>query len=327
MPKSFKPTVVAVFVLAVAFAVFFLVSKHVTSIVHVNPFSEDPFDAVGGFGVQLTLFTAFLSFIRVFIPHSTNEISASQKLLVIRGCTVSVQSVAVTLAAYVVAMIRYPSEWIFSPEGKLLAYLVAAMTIIAAVTAWRIDLLAYNAGLSSDFPARRMALINCLVGAMILGIYPREWRQGILGSMLTATLGVVMLLLLTWALAAALSPRIDVHIHDFWDDLNDLSRWLKSKGKFFAALPRGIDKLFSTSWGQSIVSTLNPRKYRWRFPIFVSLLAGILLALSKAINGNLFHDPGRLSLTVLLFIVIEGSGVLLGYFLFTRYLGVFRTEE
>ncbi|HEY9165415.1 MAG TPA: hypothetical protein VIS48_04585 [Candidatus Kryptonia bacterium] len=327
MPKSFKPTVVFVFILAVVFAAFFFVSKHVTALARVNPFSEDPFDAVGGFGVQLTLFTAIVSMLRVFIPRSTSDISASQKLLVIRGCTVSVQSVAVTLAAYVVAMIRYPSEWIFSPQGRILAFLVAGMTILAAITAWRIDLLAYNAGLSADLPARRMALINCLVGILILGIYPAEWRQTIFGSIVTAVLGVVVLLLLTWALAAALSPRIDIHIEDFLDDLGSLGKWLESKGKVLAGIVKGLGKILSVAPAESRALGINPRKHPWNFAIVVSLVAGILLALFKASTEGLFHDTSRLILVSVTMIGIEFVGVLLGHFLFTRYLGIFRVEE
>ncbi len=296
MPISFKPTVLIVLFLAVAFCVFFFVVKDVPSLAHVNPFAEDPFDAVGGFGVQLTLFTALLSLLRTFVPRLGSSISASQKLLVIRGCTVSVQSVAVTLAAYVVAMIRYPSLWLFSPEGKVLALLVAGMTVLAALTAWRIDLLAYNAGLSSDYPARRMALINSLAGVLILGIYPPEWHQGILGSVLTAMLGVVVLLTLTWSLAAALSPHIDIHIEDFLDDIAALGRWLKSKGNFLGSVVEGGVNVPTGLGKSSTFSALNPRKHPKKFALLVSLIAGILLALYRAMAHNLFSDPGKLDM-------------------------------
>lgn len=327
MPKSFRPTVITVFALSVLFMVFFFAVKHVAPLVHVNPFAEDPFDAVGGFGVQLALFTALLCILRVFVPHSVKEISASQKLFIIRGCTVSVQSVAVTLAAYVVAMIRYPSQWIFSQDGRVLAFLVGGMTVLAATTAWRIDLLSYNAGLSSDFPARRMALMNCLVGVLILGIYPAEWRHGILGGVLTAILGVVLLLVLTWSLAAALSPRIEVKVEDLRDELADLGVWLGNRGSFPAAIIRGVEKVFAGFADSPVVHSLNPRKHPARFAIVVSIVAGLVLALFKAISEQLFSEPGRLALVAVIFIVIEGLGVLIGHFLFTRYLGVFRTEE
>ncbi len=326
MPKSFKPTVIAVFALAVVFTAFFLASKHVTALLRVNPFAEDPFDAVGSFGVQLALFTSLLCVLRVFVPHSTGEISASQKLFIIRGCTVSVQSVAVTLAAYVVAMIRYHSNWIFSPDGRTLATLVLCITVFAAVTAWRIDLISYNAGMTSDFPARRMALINCLVGALILGIYPPEWHQGFVGDVFTAVLGTVMLLLLTWSLAAALSPRVEVHVKDFLDELVDLKIWLGEKGGFFAAIFKLTDKSFKNFTKNPFVQAYNPRRHALKFAVFVSIVVGLLMALFKAITENLFSNPGKLIMIAAIFTLIEGLGVLLGHFLFTRYLGIFRNE-
>jgi hypothetical protein len=327
MPKSFRSSVIIVLALSIAFTVFFFAIKHVAPLARVNPFAEDPFDAVGGFGVQLALFTALLGILRVFVPHMAKEISASQKVFIIRGCTVSVQSVAVTLAAYVVAMIRYPSLWIFSQDGRVLAFLVAGMTILAAVAAWRIDLLSYNAGLSSDFPARRMALINCLVGVLILGIYPAEWRQGTLGGVITAILGVVLLLLLTWSLAAALSPRIDVKVEDFLDELADLGVWLRNRGSFLASILKGVGKVFAGHASSPVVQSLNPRKHAVRFAIVVSIVAGLFMALFKAISEQLFSEPGRLAIVAVIFIVIEGLGVLIGHFLFTRYLGIFRIEK
>jgi len=327
MPKSFKPTVLIVLFLAVAFTVFFFVSKHNQALVHINPFADDPFDAVGSFGVQLTLFTALLSMIRVYIPHVNNEMSASQKLLVIRGCTVSVQSVAVTLAVYVVAMIRYYNEWIFAPDGRILAFMVAGMTILAAITAWRIDLLAYNAGLSSDLPSRRMALINCLVGILILGIYPAEWRQGPVGAVATAVLGVLLLLFLTWSLAAALSPRIDIHIEDFLDDIAGVDRALKAKGKTASRILDGIANIFAKPPLAGLVRTFNPRKHVWRFAVLVALVAGVLLALFESLRESTLFNSGRFAVIVAVFIGIEGAGVLLGHVLFTRYLGIFRQED
>ncbi len=293
MPKSFRPTVIIVLALAIVFTVFFFGVKHVALLARVNPFAEDPFDAVGGFGVQLAMFTALLGVLRVFVPHSVKEISASQKLFIIRGCTVSVQSVAVTLAAYVVAMIRYPSQWIFSQEGRVLAFLVAGMTILAAITAWRIDLISYKAGLSSDFPARRMALINCLVGVLILGIYPAEWRQGIFGAPLTAILGTLLLLLLTWALAAALSPRIEVHAEDLLDELADFIVWVKSEGRFFATIVNGVEKVFAGSAKKSFFAGLNPRKHSVKFAMVVSIVAALLMAIFKAISENLFSETRK----------------------------------
>ncbi len=326
MPKSFKPTVLSVLALSAVFTFFFFLSKHNPLFSDVNAFAEDPYDAIGSFGFQLALFAALLSVIRVFLPRGSGELSASQKLLVIRGCTVSVQAVAVTLAAEMVAMFRSPSLWMDSPRGRLFALLVAVMTWLAAFVAWRIDRLAYNAGLKSEASARRMALVNSLAGIAILAIYPSAWRETVTGAILTALLGMALLFLLTWSLAAALSPRIDIHDEDFLDELGASYRWLRTRLHALYGTLGAVEKFLSTSLLRSFLKFLNPHRHKWNLAVLVALIVGIILALVE-LGGESIPGEGALSIIVATYVGIETVGVLVGYGLFTRYLGIFRTGK
>ena len=123
MPKQCKVSASITFVLAVLFYLFFQASKHDLALSPVNAFADDPYDAVGSFGVQFALFTALLSLVRAFRPYQSEQTLDGQKLLLLRGEYFSCLSVAVTLVADVVAMLRHSSVWIGLPAGDMLAML------------------------------------------------------------------------------------------------------------------------------------------------------------------------------------------------------------
>jgi hypothetical protein len=89
MPGQLKVRAFITFMLAVLFYLFFQISKHNPALSHVNAFAEDPYDAVGSFGVQLAVFTALLSLVRAFRPYQPKQALDSQKVLLLRslwGC-------------------------------------------------------------------------------------------------------------------------------------------------------------------------------------------------------------------------------------------------
>ena len=72
--KSLKTLAVIVFFLTIFFWAFFDNSKNLPALAVINPFAEDPYDAVGSFGIQLSLFAALLSLLRAFRPYLTKDI-------------------------------------------------------------------------------------------------------------------------------------------------------------------------------------------------------------------------------------------------------------
>src|SRR5216684_2904787 len=119
MPKPYKVNACLIFVLAVVFYLFWQLCKQQPALANVATFTEDPYDAVAG--PQFAIFTALLSVVRAFRPYQPDGAEDSQKVLLVRGAYLTCVSVAVTLGADMVAMLRYPYVWIGLPAGYTLA--------------------------------------------------------------------------------------------------------------------------------------------------------------------------------------------------------------
>src|SRR5512143_3202897 len=135
MPKTIKLNSLLVLVLAIAFFIFFDRTKHLPALADILPFGEDPYDAVGSFGIQLAFFAALLAMLRASRPYEGKR-GQNQVGLLLRTQVVSVLAVAVTLAADLVAMLRYRSTWL--DAASLLISLMAGMILVTALAAWRI---------------------------------------------------------------------------------------------------------------------------------------------------------------------------------------------
>ena len=143
-------------------------------------------------------------------------------------------------------------------------------------------------------------------------------------------LRLVIFPLLCAALAKLVFPPAGSPSEDFLDDLSALYRWLEAHAAFTGFLFRGIEKagsaLVNISWGRRLINWLNPRKHPWHFVILAGLGMGLVLALAEAGAEGL--PQARLILLVFgVFLGVEGAGVLLGYALFRRFLGIFRAGE
>jgi len=55
--------------LAVVFYGFFQVCKQLPALGQINPFANNPYDAVGSFATQFAAFSALLSLLRAFRPY------------------------------------------------------------------------------------------------------------------------------------------------------------------------------------------------------------------------------------------------------------------
>src|SRR5579859_204596 len=109
MSKHYKVNACLTVVLAVVFYLFWQLCKQQPALAQVATFTEDPYDAVGSFGTQFAMFTALLSVVRAFRPYQLNMLVDSQQLLLVRGAYLTCLSIAVTLGADMVAILRYPS--------------------------------------------------------------------------------------------------------------------------------------------------------------------------------------------------------------------------
>lgn len=318
--RSVQLATLSICLLALLFFIFFDSSKHSAALAGANPFLEDPYDAVGSFGIQLALLSALISFIRILRPYPQG-IASGNLLLILRGDAVTLNSIVVTLAADLIAMARYVSEWTGAPGGQLLALLGFGLLVLTLLAGRVVIHLGRSSNLLAGPRSWLRTIVVCLVGNTILVVYPEGWRQSFPGGILAALLGMVFLFVITSALVKLVFPPVGVQSEDYFDDLLALYAWLKVKVPFAGFLFRGIEKIANTSWAHGIIQCLNPRKHSWNFVLLVALMAGSAFLLAEAI-GEGAPNRGVILLVFSVLIGIEGAGVVLGYALFRKYLGI-----
>ena len=133
MSKQYKVNACLTLVLALLFYLFWQICKQQPALAQVATFTEDPYDAVGSFGTQFAVFAALLSLIRAFRPYQPDTVGDGRRLLFARGAYLTCLSIAVTLGADIVAMLRYPSVWLGSAAGYVLVALVCGMALLTVL--------------------------------------------------------------------------------------------------------------------------------------------------------------------------------------------------
>lgn len=324
---NLKLTAFLIFLLALAFWAFFQYSKH--SLGDVNPFGEDPYDAVGSFGTQLTMLAAVLGLLRALRPYPMGEIPPVQARLALRANGLALLALAVTLAADAVALARYPAQWISSPAGLQLAALTAGMALLTLLAGWSV----YGT-IRGPEPSRANltrlvgALGVCAAGLLILACYPAEWRTGsIVGAIATAILGMLLLFGLSWALAHAIFSPVEADAYDdVLDDLLAIYDRLKTRAGPVRGMFDGLERLAGAELLRRPLAWLDPRRHAWNFVLPAALLTGMLLMTAEALGEGLAPQVSTVVLVAGVFIGIEGAGVLIGYGLLGSWLGVFRRK-
>ncbi len=320
-PRSLKTISFVVFLLTIFFLAFFDNSKNIPLLAVVNPFAEDPYDAVGSFGIQLAIFSALLSLIRAFRPYATKETPSNQQLLILRGETVALLSIIVTLTGDIVALLRYPSMWINSSGGRILMGLVGGLVLLTIF----VSLMLYRIiAKSSFFSANRSwtRLILFLVSIFTLAIYPVDLLESIPGGIFTALTGMIILFIATWALATVTFPQVKMEFEDVLDDFASIYKYIKSR----TGLAFQLEKLINVKRLHKFFDWLNPRRHKWNFIILSALAMGGSLMLMEGLSEGLSTDTTVVLLVLGVFLGLESAGIVLGYFLFAEFLGIFQND-
>lgn len=327
LPRYYKVSACFTMIVAVAFYLFFFQGyKQQPALASVTPFADDPYDAVGSFGIQLTWLMALLSLVRAFRHYQPGQDLMSQELLFIRGAYASCLSVAVTLAADIVALLRHPSVWIGLPEGNLLVAQLGGMVLLTALLGWFL-----HRGVPSSFSPKvwARAIGISLVNILLLAFYPEAWHQSVPGELLTICVGMVFLFVPTWAITTTICPVPDTFFEDCIDDLTSLYRWLRAHLRYFAVFFTIGEKVFGLSFMRSIVNWLNPRKHPWHgiflFGVCIALL--FFFAEGVAEGGGNGYSLQQVITLLAVSVGVESAGVVLGYALLAKPLGLFRTDS
>jgi hypothetical protein len=296
----------------------FFEAKHRPGLTDFAPFCEDPYDSVGSFAFQLAGAAGAISMLRALRGYGAGRIPDAQALLILRGAVVALLAILVTAISDIVAMARQRDVWISSPAGQGLAVCVGiAALVTSGFLGWVWRVVRRLEPAVRPHPWRRASGI-AFAGALILWLYPPEWRHGVTGAILTAVAGMVLLFVEVWALAVVLLPRR----LDRSEDLLDDARY------FLERLAQRIDGrtgLFIRSLVQPAIRWLRARP--WACVGAVALAGGLGLSAVEALGEGL---PETLSKTLLLLgvtIGIEAAGITLGYALFCRLIALRRVEE
>jgi len=205
MPKNLKRNAIIVCGLAVLFYWSFMFAKHDPGLRKVIPFGEDPYDAVGSFGVVVGMIIALISLVRAFRPYHGAPPSTAQRLYLIRSQTAVVLGVLITLAADTVAMARHPHMWIGAASRNVLVALI--LGVAAATVAVQLFIRASQHELPEPGSNRwKRAGITSLLAILILVLYPEQLIRRTATQLLTIVVGAFLLFAPMRLLLTALVP-------------------------------------------------------------------------------------------------------------------------
>ncbi len=308
--------------LAVGFCVFFEKSKHLASVARVNPFAEDPVDAVGSFGVQLAMFLALLSMVRAYRTYGEGCPSAAQVARMLRGRLLGDLTICLTLLGDLVLLIRHAEVWRGAREGRWLAAVTAGFLLLTAVAVER----GWRAAGATVRPGVRGGALDLHAGAwsvvgtmMALAVYPDAIRHSLRGALLTVVAGVLMLFVPLWALVPKV-PQGEGRSEDALDDLLAVWLWVRSLVPLLRSVCAVLERWPRRLGVGELERWLNPRRSRWRLPLLTGCGVGFGLVGAELASGET-GSLRRMLLLVSVYVGLESVGVLTGYALPARPLG------
>lgn len=291
MPPRFKINALLAFLLALLFYFFFMHTKHDTALSAVNAFAEDPYDAVGSFGIQAAFFCGVVCLIRAFRPQGSEGASLERKVFVMRAQMAAVLAVGVTLVSDAVGAARHPSLWLGSAAGHRLIFLLGGMAILAVMTGILVRRAAREMTLSNMASDWKKAAVVSLVAVVALALYPENLRRHFLGELLTILAGAALLFVSIWAWAVALIP--------------------------YRTVEKQNEGAAPVSWAH---------KYQWFIVAAAGILVGLFFVAGEASEGTGI-PRAKLALVVSVYLGLEIAGVLIGYSFLGGPLGLFHKNS
>jgi hypothetical protein len=165
------------------------------------PFSNDPYDAVGSFGVIIAGLLSILAIIRAFRGQRTDQ----QTIIVARTQFTVAAAVLVTLVADCVAMVRHIPMWMNRVGALELVMLMAGMIVLALGLSLVIRFSIRDIPLAETGPWKIAAAIS-IVAIAVLALYPESIIQSTVGELGTLLVGILLLFVPLSALPTAFIP-------------------------------------------------------------------------------------------------------------------------
>ena len=316
---------VVTLLLTAVFIHFFSRAKHDAALAAVNPFAEDPYDAVGSFGIQVGFICAVLAAIRAFRTDLKTESLSNRYTYAIRSMAVSQLAIIVTMLADMAALARFSSRWSGTEAGNDLLVIAGGLLLLASLFSFYLMRLARRREVCSQNPLRQRQMVPFLVLFVSLCLYPAVWRDGIAGAILSAIAGMLVMFISVALLSKAMFPCPDIPEKDLIDDLNGIIRDLTAgRGMLSRREPPSGNWPVSPRF-RRLREFFNPRVHEWNLLALIALLSGFSIAFAEIFGNGVGTGFGRALLVGILFIVLESGGVFLGYALLKRFLGLVRT--
>jgi hypothetical protein len=287
MPKVLKRNAVIVAGLAALFYWSFMFAKHDPALRNAIPFGDDPYDAVGSFGVIVGMLVALLSFFRAFRPYREVPTMA-QRVYLVRSQEAVVLAVFITVAADAVAMARHPSMWMGAAAREKLVALLGVLTIITAAVQLLIRAAQKKLG-GLGTTRWGVPASATLLAILVLAGYPEYLIHGTATHLLTVVAADLMLFALMRLLLNALVPYTP-----------DGERTGKpaERGGFLSA-------------GQ-----------RWAIALLAGTLIGVFVFLGEMGEGSSALPWDRLVFVASVYIALGLAGILIAYAFLGEPLGL-----
>jgi hypothetical protein len=302
---------------ALVFCFFFQATKHLSAWARVNPFAEDPYDAIGSFAVQFAVFVALLSIIRVVRVGSFPLDDRAQRLIA-RGDLLCVAAVMLTLLGDCVALARHTAMWRHSAAGRDLLLLVGALWVWTFAVLWfwyrMVKRLPMNVAHRS---VRRARLVSALaIVAMVLAIYPERLRQTIPGELLTIVVGMALLFVALRIFAGVIPTDPREADADAMDDLARFGRALASRRPSFMTSGEPSQGRQAARFTARIACWL--RRNRWAFTLLVGIAIGAFLGERELAGSQAPYRLRQLLIVGAVFVGLESAAVLMGAALLSK---------
>ena len=118
-------------------------------------------------------------------------------------------------------------------------------------------------------------------------------------------------------------PVVREPYEDLLDDLQACYGWIKQHTMRLKPLYNCVERLLNRRKVQRLVQAFNPRRHHWRLIFLLALLAAAGLILAEFIPEGAPAQGNRL-LVFSVYTGLETVGMLLGYKLFRKFLGILK---
>lgn len=280
--------------LAVLFYLFFDFTKHNAALAAVNPFVNDPYDAIGSFGTQAAAFAALLALVRLILLRRATATREQSVFWLLRAQMATVLLVLVTMVGNAVALARHTSLWLGTDAGVRLVALLLGLSVLATALLLRIHAEARSRQSPDQSDLGIRAFVVCIVATLVLALYPEDLIKDLVGALFTVVIGALLLFLPVRALLIA------------------LIRGEPDSTETVPPTRRGLLAFVS-------------RRFQWILVVCVALLMGALVFLAEA-SGEGFA-PTRVVGLAAVFVGLEATAVLIGFIALRGPLGIFRASS